>query len=78
MDHIRFMCKVFSELEFVTMKDGIVEVVSNPEKKQLNDSALYQETLAKQEVEQALYYSSSGELKRWVEQRKNPAAVPEA
>lgn len=67
MDHIRFMCKVFSELEFVTMDNGIVQIVSAPDKRSLNDSLLYQESLAKQAVEETLYYSSSSELKHWID-----------
>ncbi|AOM82485.1 single-stranded-DNA-specific exonuclease RecJ [Salisediminibacterium beveridgei] len=71
MDHIRFMCKVFSELEFVTIENGIVHAVSKPDKRVLTDSALYQESLAKQGVEENLYYSSSTELKRWIDDVRN-------
>ncbi|MDF2608292.1 MAG: single-stranded-DNA-specific exonuclease RecJ [Bacillales bacterium] len=63
---LKFMTRVFFELEFVTINDGNVLLVSAPPKKDLNESTTYKTRLEKNDLEQKLLYSSSQELKRWL------------
>lgn len=62
---IRFMTKVFAELNFVKINDGSLLFVENPEKRNLLDSKTYQRKLAMIELEKKLLYSSYRELKNY-------------
>ncbi|MEI3596585.1 MULTISPECIES: single-stranded-DNA-specific exonuclease RecJ [unclassified Oceanobacillus] len=64
-EHIVFMLRVFSELEFVRMDNGVVHVNPTPEKKDLEAADVYQERLRQLEIEQQLYYSNYEEFKNW-------------
>ncbi|WP_068674446.1 single-stranded-DNA-specific exonuclease RecJ [Oceanobacillus sp. Castelsardo] len=64
-ERIIFMSKVFFELDFVKIENGIVKVNPNPEKRDLTDSASYKDRLKRIEVEKTLYYSNYEELKTW-------------
>ncbi|MBP2077472.1 single-stranded-DNA-specific exonuclease RecJ [Oceanobacillus polygoni] len=66
-DRIIFISSVFFELGFVKIEDGVIEVETNPMKKDLTDSKLYQERLNKADIEKQLYYSNYEELKTWFE-----------
>lgn len=59
---IKFMLMVFLENEFVTIEDGKLSVVSNPRKKQLEDTLTYKKRLEQIEAEEILVYSSFKEL----------------
>ncbi len=65
-DTIDFMSKVFFELEFVTINNGFVTLVSEPSKKSLADSVLYQQQVNQSELENQLVYSSYRALKQWM------------
>ncbi|MBP1968771.1 single-stranded-DNA-specific exonuclease [Virgibacillus natechei] len=64
-DNIIFISKVFFELGFVKIENGVIEINSNPVKRDLQDSRLYQERLLKADIEKTLYYSNYQELKQW-------------
>lgn len=64
-DRIIFMSKVFSELDFVKITDGVLYCNPNPEKNDLNNSATYQKQLRQMEIEKTLYYSNYDELRAW-------------
>ena len=66
-DHsmVEFISKVFFELEFVRIKDGIVTINSKPSQKDLKESTLYKEREERLYMEQTLYYSTYKELKEW-------------
>lgn len=66
-ERIIFIAKVFAELGFVNIDHGVVALVPNPAKKELQDSILYQNRLKQEEVEKVLYYSNYEELRRWFE-----------
>ncbi|WP_144463282.1 single-stranded-DNA-specific exonuclease RecJ [Siminovitchia fortis] len=66
---VRFMTKVFFELEFVTIKDGMIVLNQVKMKKDLSDSPAYQQKQADIELENALIYSSYQELRQWFEKR---------
>lgn len=61
-DVLSFMTAVFLELEFVKMKKGIVYIVDQPVKRELNQSTLYRQREEEFRLEQALLYSSQDEL----------------
>lgn len=62
---IRFMTKVFVELNFVKINEGSLFFVENPEKRNLLDSKTYQRKLSMIELEKKLLYSSYRELKNY-------------
>lgn len=64
-EHVVFMLRVFSELEFVRVDNGVVHVNPSPEKKDLKTAYVYQERLRQLEIEQQLYYSTYEEFKNW-------------
>lgn len=61
-----FMIQVFSELGFVTIKDGVMQRVENPTNHQLTESRLYQERLQKIKTEEFLLLSDIATLKEWL------------
>ncbi|QOY36313.1 single-stranded-DNA-specific exonuclease RecJ [Anaerobacillus isosaccharinicus] len=67
-DTIDFMVKVFFDLEFVTIKNGLISLSTNIEKKDLNHSKTYKRKQEQAKLENDLYYSSYNELKQWFEQ----------
>lgn len=66
---VKFMTQVFFELEFVTIKDGIIVLNQVKMKKDLTESPAYQQKQAVIELENKLIYSSYQELKQWFEKR---------
>lgn len=67
-DTIEFMVKVFFELDFVTIKNGLITLSQNIEKKDLNHSKTYKRKQEQARLENDLFYSSYNELKSWFEQ----------
>ncbi|GAE30439.1 single-stranded-DNA-specific exonuclease RecJ [Halalkalibacter hemicellulosilyticus] len=65
---VEFMIKVFCELGFATIEGESLTVVSNPEKKHLEDSASFRHRLERTKIENELIYSSYDQLKLWFEQ----------
>ena len=66
---VQFMTQVFFELEFVTIKDGIIVLNQVKMKKDLSDSPAYRQKQADIELENVLIYSSYQDLKQWFEKR---------
>src|SRR5699024_513420 len=64
-ERILFICNVFSELGFVKIDNGVIQLHPSPVKKDLQESALYQERLMQGEIEKTLYYSTYHDLKKW-------------
>ncbi len=65
---INFMSKVFFELEFVTIENGLITITDKPQKRDITSSETYKTKQARLEVEQDLYYSSYQQLRQWFEQ----------
>ena len=65
IDTIYFMTKVFSELEFVKIENGLAIILEDADKKQLTESAAYQKRERQIELEKMLVYASYKELKKW-------------
>ena len=76
-DRIIFISNVFFELGFVKIENGVIELETNPEKKDLSDSKLYQERLNRVDIEKQLYYSNYEELKMWMESCMDYLNIPE-
>ncbi|MFD1736071.1 single-stranded-DNA-specific exonuclease RecJ [Bacillus salitolerans] len=64
-ESIQFMSKVFFELEFVTINNGIISLTNQPKKRDLTDSRTYQQKQEQIEIEDVLMYSSYSQLKDW-------------
>ncbi|GHH97147.1 single-stranded-DNA-specific exonuclease RecJ [Neobacillus kokaensis] len=62
---IDFMSKVFSELDFVTINNGFINLNKQPQKRDLTDSKTYQQKMAQSALEKELLFSSFQELKTW-------------
>jgi single-stranded-DNA-specific exonuclease len=62
---VYFMTKVFLELKFVKINDGIVTIVEKPVKRDITDSLTFQQKQMQIEIEQDLIYSSFQTLREW-------------
>lgn len=60
------MTKVFFDLGFVKIENGVLSVVSGAKKRDLTDSQTYQAKQQLMELDQKLNYSSAEELKEWL------------
>ena len=69
IDVIIFMTKVFSELGFVTIENGLTTVVENAPKSNLNEANAYKMREQQIELEQKLLYATYRELKQWFDER---------
>ncbi|MCM3086638.1 single-stranded-DNA-specific exonuclease RecJ [Bhargavaea ginsengi] len=63
-DSVIFMTKVFFELGFVTMENGLATVVDNPPKRDLSESESYSGLERQINIEQSLLYSPYQELRQ--------------
>lgn len=61
-ENIDFMTKVFFELEFVTINNGLIDLVRTSMKRDLQESKTYQERQARMALEQELLYASFNQL----------------
>ncbi|MBM7597839.1 single-stranded-DNA-specific exonuclease [Virgibacillus halotolerans] len=64
-DQIIFIAKVFAELKFVTIENGIVQINANPVKADLTEAMVYKQRLNQGHIEKILYYANYEELKQW-------------
>lgn len=65
---LNLMINVFSEVGFVTMSDGVLNLVTGVQKTDLKQSDHYQAQLARYQAEQTLLFSDAGALTKWVMQ----------
>ncbi|MFK2824486.1 single-stranded-DNA-specific exonuclease RecJ [Bacillus sp. B190/17] len=65
---IEFMSKVFFELGFVTISEGVIHLNEQAPKRDLNESPAYQNKKMQLELENKLLYSSYQELKSWLDE----------
>jgi len=66
---LKFMTKVFYELGFVTINNGLLVVVENPPKRNLQDAQAYKLRAEQIDLEQKLLYAPYIELKQWFNER---------
>ncbi|HEY9577678.1 MAG TPA: single-stranded-DNA-specific exonuclease C-terminal domain-containing protein, partial [Pseudobacillus sp.] len=64
---IDFMSKVFFELDFVTINEGVIHLNEQSPKRDLDESLSYQNKKMQLELENQLLYSSCQELKSWLD-----------
>lgn len=69
-DTIKFMTKVFLDLDFVIIEDGVITINKNSLKREFTDSKTYQNKYNQLQVEEVLLYSSYSTLKGWFESKK--------
>lgn len=79
---IEFMSKVFFELDFVKISNGLISLQSNVPKRDLTESKTYQHKVQAFTLENELLYSSYEQLKGWFDQAvqesvKNEEAITE-
>ncbi|MET3699985.1 exonuclease RecJ [Bacillus oleivorans] len=70
-DTIEFISKVFFELEFVTIDNGVVSINPTKQKRDLADSPTYKMKVERVELEKELLYSSYSQLKAIFEKSMN-------
>ncbi|WP_053367251.1 single-stranded-DNA-specific exonuclease RecJ [Bacillus sp. FJAT-27245] len=76
---IDFMSEVFFELEFVTIKNGLISVLKPSSKRDLTESVAYQKKHAHFALERDLLYSSYEQLRSWFSEiLKEPVENEEA
>ncbi|WP_432358441.1 single-stranded-DNA-specific exonuclease RecJ [Sporosarcina sp. UB5] len=68
IDTIYFMTKVFSELGFVKIENGLAYVAEDAEKKSLSEAPSYKERERQIKLEQMLVYAPYIELKKWFDE----------
>lgn len=65
---VDFMSKVFFELDFVTINNGLISLNYHVPKRDLAESFSYQKKQSQIQLEKELLYSSYPQLKNWFEQ----------
>ncbi|MGD6818226.1 single-stranded-DNA-specific exonuclease RecJ [Metabacillus sp. 113a] len=75
-DTINFMSEVFFELDFVTIKNGLISINRNGSKRDLSESIAYKQKTEQMELENRLLYSSYRELLEWFDERIKSARTP--
>lgn len=71
------MSKVFFELNFVRIDNGMLVLNENLAKKDLSEAPSYKNREKQMELEQKLLYAPYIELKQWFEERRAVQTVPE-
>ncbi|MEK4222898.1 single-stranded-DNA-specific exonuclease RecJ [Bacillus sp. FSL W8-0116] len=65
---IEFMSRVFLELGFVTIEDGLISLNEAPAKRDLSESKAYREKQEQYQIENELLYSNYEQLRDWFNQ----------
>ncbi|MEY8442038.1 single-stranded-DNA-specific exonuclease RecJ [Lactobacillaceae bacterium 24-114] len=65
-EQLIFMLRVFSAAGFVTIKNGVLKLISNAKKTDLQQTAPYQQRLAQYRAEQTLLFSDRSSLSEWI------------
>jgi single-stranded-DNA-specific exonuclease len=73
---IRFIVDVFTELGFIERTDKGIRMVASPGKKDLSESDVYQDKIHREQIDQALLYSSSQEMSDWMRELLLPNTNP--
>lgn len=68
VETIYFMTKVFSELGFVKIENGLAIVIEDAEKKNLSEAPSYKQRERQIELEQMLVYAPYMDLKKWFDE----------
>lgn len=63
-ERVIFMFHVFHDLNFIQSTNGIITLLNNPDKRNLEDSIVYQQQKEQIEIEKLLHYSTYNHLKQ--------------
>lgn len=63
---LKFMLKVFKDLEFIYDDQGIIKINSQPSKQAIESSHIYQLRQSRMEVEKRLLYDDFSNIKEWI------------
>ncbi|MFC0276120.1 single-stranded-DNA-specific exonuclease RecJ [Enterococcus devriesei] len=61
-----FMIHVFSELKFVTINDGVLQMVDSPQNRAFEESKIYQERLSQIDSEEFLLMNDIQTIRNWL------------
>lgn len=61
-----FMIQVFSELKFVTIDDGVLEMISSPEARAFDESEIYQKRIQQIDSEEFLLMNDIQTIRNWL------------
>ncbi|UEX91028.1 single-stranded-DNA-specific exonuclease RecJ [Staphylococcus ratti] len=64
---LKFILKVFLDLQFIQQNDGIIKIDSTAPKQEITSSRIYQGRLHRIEVEKQLLYADFPTIKNWME-----------
>lgn len=70
-NNLIFIISVFLEIGFVTITDGVMNVVKDVQKKELEQATTYKKRLKQIESENFFVYSHFSELESWMKQQAN-------
>jgi single-stranded-DNA-specific exonuclease len=76
-DIIDFMSQVFFELEFATIKNGLISLMKNGAKRDLIESATYRRKQEQIQLEKSFLYTSYAQLKQLFDQVINSCRIDE-
>ena len=68
-NNLIFIISVFLEIGFVTITNGVMNVVKDVQKKELEQAAAYQKRLKQIQSENFFVYSHFSELENWMKQQ---------
>lgn len=77
LDTIYFMSKVFFDLGFVKIENGVVTIEPTAGKRDLAEAPAYQERKSQIEMEERMLYAPYHELKKWFQEVQQETAVKE-
>ncbi|EHJ08833.1 single-stranded-DNA-specific exonuclease RecJ [Staphylococcus simiae] len=63
---LKFMLKVFLDLNFIVEENGIIKINNQPDKRSIESSRIYQLRQHRMEVEQRLLYDEFTQIKEWI------------
>lgn len=66
-NQLKFILNCFYELNFITIKNGIIEINKDAEKNEIQNAPLYQARKQQIEIEKTLLYNDSQSLINWVQ-----------
>ena len=70
-DHLKFILRVFYDLDFIKNEEDLIVINPDSTAKAIDSSSLYQARQSRIEVEQLLLYEDFNKLKSWIKAEMN-------
>lgn len=70
-DHLKFILRVFYDLDFIKNEEDLIVINTDSTTKAIDSSSLYQARQSRIEVEQLLLYEDFNKLKSWIKAEMN-------